>query len=67
MHFCLLTSATLASHPASANCKRIVWDAWDVEENDISLCREMNARLITLRSEPHQGAVFEISLPLETQ
>lgn len=54
MHFCLLTSATLASHPASANCKRIVWDAWDVEENDISLCREMNARLITLRSE-HQA------------
>lgn len=61
MHFCLLTSATLASHPASANCKRIVWDAWDVEENDISLCREMNARLITLRSE-HQAWAYETGL-----
>lgn len=61
MHFCLLTSATLASHPASANCKRIVWDAWDVEGNDISLCREMNARLITLRSE-HQAWAYETGL-----
>lgn len=28
---------------------------------------ELHGGTITLRSEPHQGAVFEISLPLETQ
>ena len=39
----------------------ICWDAWDVEENDISLCREMNARLITLRSE-HQAWAYETGL-----
>ena len=61
MHFCLLTSAALANHPANANFRRIVWDAWDVAGDDISLCREMNQRLVLLRSE-HQTWAYETGL-----
>lgn len=61
MQYCLLPSALLATHPAKANTRRIVWDAWDVDGEDISLCREMNSRLIALRSE-HAAWAYETGL-----
>lgn len=58
MHFCLLTSALLAAYPAQEGRVRIVADAWDVEDGDISLCREMSARLTAIRSE-HAAWAYE--------
>ena len=58
MHFCLLTAAECAAHPQQQGCVRIIADAWDVEDGDISLCREMSARLVAIRSE-HAAWAYE--------